>query len=159
MYRTKYRTWILFIGDVLIYLPSCALSASRCDDKEPVFNRTRLTQILRRDHLSVPIDKQVELKHVGNIKVNTEICFSFYMYESEVSSGPESNPHYTARLLIIKNGRYIGMYIVDQPPILVVNGNTILFLGEEKWGNKIVFDKSDPPRQIHLRGEFRDLVK
>jgi hypothetical protein len=153
----KIRYWPLFISATIFVTASSAL-ASRCDEKEPTFTRQALIRILSRDRLSIPIDKRGELKRVGNIRVNERTCLSFYTYELEFSSAPGTNPHTIARLLVIKNSRYIGMYIIDQPPILL-NGNTILFFGEEKWGNKLIFDKEDPPKQIHLDGEFRDLVK
>lgn len=153
----KIRYWLLFISAYILFAASFAL-ASKCDEKEPTFTRQALIRIFSRDRLSIPIDKRGELKRVGNIKVNERTCLSFFTYELEFSSAPGTNPHYIARLLVIKNSRYIGMYIIDQPPILL-NGDTMLFFGEEKWGNKLIFDKKDPPKQIHLNGEFRDLIK
>jgi len=99
-----------------------------------------------------------DLKWLGNIRASEASCLSVIVYSAEFDNGPGTQTHAVARLLVIKNMHYIGMYPIDTLP-LGISGNTVNFRGEEKWGNKIIFDGNDPPKQIHLEGEFRMFFK
>jgi hypothetical protein len=142
--------WCLFVGPP----PAFAL---RCDANEPALGRWELIQILRQGGFSNGIDEYMELKRLGNIKTG-EKCFTLFVYTRESQSAPATNLHYTARLLVIREYEYLGMYSMDTLPT-GIRQNTVEFPIPEKWGNRIVFDKNGPPQKIHLDGEFRELFK
>ena len=135
--------------------------AATCDKATPRFTRQQLISTLRRDGFpNIMLDKvgHFDLKWLGNIRASEASCLSVIVYSAEFDNGPGTQTHAVARLLVIKNMHYIGMYPIDTLP-LGISGNTVNFRGEEKWGNKIIFDGNDPPKQIHLEGEFRMFFK
>src|SRR5947207_11398062 len=157
------KTGLFLAASIFI---TCAFNTSTvqaitCDGAKPALSRKQLVATLRRQEFpNIMLDKvsHLELKQLGNIKVSDTSCFSIIIYTAELDRGPGSETHRVARLLVLKNLHYIGMYPIDTLPF-EISGNTVNFRGEEKWGNKIVFDKEDPPQRIHLDGEFRELFK
>jgi hypothetical protein len=132
-----------------------------CDEAKPVLSRRQIVARLHREGFpEIMLDKvsHLQLKQLGNIKTSKTSCFSIIVYTAELPRGPGSETHRVACLLVLKNSHYLGMYAIDNLP-LEISDNTVNFRGEEKSGNKIVFDQEDPPRQIHLDGELRSFFK
>jgi len=146
----------------LILLLSIAETAvvSQCDANAPSFTRRDLIRILKRDGISIPIERDGKLNRLGNIKIGVS-CYTIYTYE--LSFQPAANPHYTARVLVLRERKYIGMYDVDELPISIT-ANVIEFssvrIFRPDWpGHEIVFDKNGPPKKVLLDGQFREFFK
>ncbi len=155
----RMKTKLSFLSIAFLFFLDTPIWALSCDEHEPAFTHQSLLTTLRRDGFpDVMLDnvRKLRLKRMGSIKVSGATCFTLFVYTAEFDNGPGTDTHAVARLLVIKNMNYAGMYPIDTLPI-GVSGNTVNFPGEEKWGNKIVFDKEQPPQQIHLNGEFRAL--
>src|SRR4051794_15907038 len=80
--------------------------ASRCDDKDPAFTRRSVVAIFKRDGISIPIDLRGKLNRLGNIKIG-ETCYTIYTYEFDFEAA--SNTQHTARVLVLRERKYIGM--------------------------------------------------
>jgi hypothetical protein len=158
MNRCYYLAVFLLLSFVFYPEPASPVT---CGEAEPALSHRQLLATLRRDGFpTVMLDKvaHLSLKQLGNIKANEASCLTIIIYTADIDNGLGTETHLVARLLVLKNRRYIGMYAIDTLPF-GISGNVVNFPGEEKWGNKIVFNKSDPPKQIHLNGEFRELFK
>jgi hypothetical protein len=151
------RYLFLMCVTVILYSYPRPVHAITCDATHTAIGRWEIINILRRDGFSGIIDEYMELKRFGHIQVR-EACFIIVVYQREFQSAPETNPHYAARLILIKNYEYVGMYAIDESPTRI-RGNTIEFPGNKELGNSIVLNRNDVPQKIRLNGEFRELFK
>jgi len=148
------RVSVLALAAGLCLQPRAAL-ALRCDAKEPFFSRLDLIETLRQGRFSNALDVYTDFTRVGNIKVNEKTCFTFYYYAREFPAA--SSIHYSTRLLVFKNWDYAGMYDADGRLTPEIQGDTVIFPGEEPW--KTIFEKNDPPRKIYVNGAWHSLFK
>lgn len=141
------------IGLLLQARPAFAL---KCDETEPQFSRWDLVHLLRRDGFPITLNEYVELKRIGNVKLNDGVCFTIYTYELEFNRGTRV----TKRLLLLRNWSYIGMYPIDDVDApLGVFGNAIVFPKSGGVENKVVFDGEEPADEIFLGGTMQILMK
>jgi hypothetical protein len=152
---------LLFLCVAILFYDARSALALRCDAKAPAFTQQSVVAILKRDGISIPILRQGKLNRLGNIKIGAT-CYTIYTYEAEFQAA--SNTHYTARVFVLRERKYIGMYNVDELPV-EINGNTIKFPGPKifekpkREGNEIIFDENGPPQEVLVQGEFRSFFK
>src|SRR4051812_46658787 len=116
------KTGLLLAGAIFV---SCAFNNSSaqtitCNNAEPAISRKEIVATLRRQEFpNIMLNKvsHLELKQLGNIKVSDTSCFSIIIYTAELDRGPGSETHRVARLLVLKNLHYIGMYPIDTLPL------------------------------------------
>jgi hypothetical protein len=134
-------------------------AAPGCNARNVPISRLELIEILRRDGVLVTFEVQDEFNRIGEIQTGKS-CFVIFLYTKEYKAGPTSNPHFMARLLILRDYKYLGSYQLDSEnlPTRII-GSTIEFPGMERGRNVIVFSESGPPKEVWLHGEIRTFVK
>jgi len=79
-----------------------------------------------------------------------------FLYTKEYRAGPTSNPHFMARLLILRDYKYLGSYQLDSEnlPTRII-GSTIEFPGMERGRNVIGFSESGPGKTPRTQNRSR----
>ena len=131
----------------------------RCTAKDVPISRLELVDILRRDGFSLDVEVQDEFKRLGEISVGKS-CFVIFLYTSEYRSAPGVEAHFTARLLVLHEYDYLGMYQLDNENMPTrIRGNRVEFPGMTKDRNFVPFSEAGPPREVWLNGETREFRK
>jgi len=148
---------LLLSAAISLLIGTAPVFALKCDATTPNFSRWELVKTLRSDGFPKEmLNEYVELRSIGNIKVNENVCFTIYTYELEFNRGTRV----TRRLLLLKNGTYIGMYPIDNldDPIGLF-GNELVFPDRHGIETKVVFDREEPAKEIYLGGVRRIFMK
>ena len=154
---SKSASVLLLSVAITLVIGTPPVFALKCDETTPNFSRWELVETLRRDGFpNVMLNEYVELRRVGNIRVNDRVCFTIYTYELEFNRGTRV----TRRLLLLKNWTYIGMYPIDNldDPIGLF-GNELVFPDAHGIETKVVFDREEPAKEIYLGGVRRIFMK
>lgn len=135
-------------------------AASVCSPTNVHISRLELIEILRRDGFSLPLNIQDEFARLGEIQIGKS-CFVNFLYTSEYRpGGPGTNLHFAARLLVLRDYKYIGMFQLDNENLPKrIRGNRVEFPGEGKADNFIAFSVDGPPKTVWLNGEMREFIK
>lgn len=153
---------LLIIGLTAIAIIPRGLSHAvqhRCTANDIHISRLELVDILRRDGFSLDLEVQDEFKRLGEISVGKS-CFVIFLYTSEYRSSPRTNIHVTARLLVLHDYKYLGMYQLDNENMPTrIRGNRVEFPGMEKDRNVVIFSEIGPPSEVWLNGEMREFTK
>ena len=150
---------ITFVG-ILIVLQSLALAAApRCTAEDVPISRLELVDILRRDGFSIPLEVQDEFKRLGEISVGKS-CFVIFLFTSERRPAPGTEAHFGARLLVLRDYKYLGMYLLDNENMPTrVRGSRVEFPGMTRDRNVVIFAENGPPREVWLHGAMREFTK
>ena len=131
--------------------------AARCDTVQPALGRWELVDILRRGGFSGIIDEYMEINRVGNIKIE-EVCFTIFVYSRGAETPPGTDFRTATRLVVIRDYTYVGMYDLFRLPLRIIN-YAVIFPGPKEAGNRIVFSRNGPPKEVYLHGTNRELFK
>jgi hypothetical protein len=146
---------------VIALMPHTLVHAAtpRCTAKDIPISRLELVDILRRDGFSLELEVQDEFKRLGEISAGKS-CFVIFLYTSEYRSAPRVEAHFTARLLILRDYEYLGMYQLDNENMPTrIRGNRVEFPGMTKDRNFVPFSEAGPPPKVWLNGETREFTK
>jgi hypothetical protein len=134
-------------------------ATSTCSADTVPISRFELVEILRRDGFSLPLKVQDEFKRLGEISVGKS-CFVIFLYTSEYRSRPGVESHFTARLLVLRDYKYLGMYQLDNENMPTrIRGNRVELPGMTKDRNFVPFSEAGPPREVWLNGATREFTK
>ena len=148
-----------FIAVGIMLQSSAHAATRRCTTKDVPISRLELVDILRRDGFSLPLEVQDEFKRLGEISVGKS-CFVIFLYTSSYRSAPGNNVHFAARLLVLRDYKYLGRYTVDNENMPTgIKGNRVEFPGMTKDRNVVVFSEDGPPAEMWLNGEFSRFAK
>ena len=109
-------------------------------------------QTLKNGGFSGALDRKAKISKVGSLRSDKAVVTFFY-YEREFG-----NKRLTQRLIAIKDGKYLGMYAVNDPPVRVTE-NAVCFSYPSADGNCIVLSHGDLPDDTYLDGESVVLFK
>jgi hypothetical protein len=145
---------------IALMLQSLANAAApRCNANDIRISRLELIEILRHDGFSLPLRVESDFKRVGEIQVGKS-CFVIFLYTVEFRSVPGVEAHLAARLLVLRDYRYLGMYQLDNENMPTgITGSRVEFPGMTKDRNFVPFSESGPPRKVWLNGEIREFTK
>jgi hypothetical protein len=150
------------IGVVIILVmlrASAHAVAPPCTAKYVPISRLELVEILQRDGFSLPLYPQTEFERLGEISVGKS-CFVVFLFTVAYRSAPGTNPHFAARLLVLRDYKYLGMYLLDNENLPTrVEGNRVEFPGMTKDRNVVIFAENGPPREVWLHGAMREFTK
>ncbi len=151
---------LCFVLWAILFQSTTQAAAPGCSSRGIPISRLELIEILRRDSFSLPLQIQDEFTRLGEIQM-ARSCFVIFLYTSEYRpGGPGTNLHFAARLLVLRDYKYLGMYQLDNENLPKrIKGNRVEFPGTEKAGNVVVFSESGPPKTVWLNGEVREFVK
>jgi hypothetical protein len=111
-----------------------------------------IQKILKNGGFTGVLDGTEKIKEVGEVKGNG-VTMTFFYYEREFG-----NQRLTQRLIAIGDGKYIGMYPINDPPIKV-SGDAICFPYEHAEGDCITVVNGRMPEKSYLDGESIELFK
>jgi len=111
-----------------------------------------IQSILKSGGFTGVLDGTEKIKEVGKINENG-MRITFFYYEREFG-----NQRLTQRLIAIGDGKYIGMYPINDPPIRV-SRNAICFPYEHAEGDCITMVNGRMPKKSYLDGESVELFK
>jgi hypothetical protein len=146
---------------IIMMLQSLAHTAAppQCTAKDTAISRFELVEILQRDSFSLPLYPQDEFNRLGEISVGKS-CFVIFLFTTEFRSAPGTNPHFAARLLVLRDWKYLGMYQLDNENMPTrIRGNRVEFPGMTKDRNFVPFSEAGPPQEVWLNGETRTFRK
>jgi hypothetical protein len=87
-------------------------------------------------------------------------CFVIFLYTAESRSAPGVEAHLAARLLVLRDYKYLGSYQLDNENMPTrIRGNKVEFPGMTKDLNFVPFSEAGPPREVWLNGETRTFRK
>jgi len=148
------KTSFIVLAIMLQSLVDAALPP-RCTARDTAISRFELVEVLQRDGFSLDLEVQDEFKKLGEISVGRS-CFVIFLYTSEYRSAPGTNPHFAARLLVLRDYEYLGMYQLDNENMPTrIRGNRVEFPGMTKDRNFVPFSEAGPPREVWLNGDTR----
>src|SRR5258706_7329635 len=134
-------------------------AAQRCTANDVPISRLELVDILREAGSSLTLRVQDEFKRLGEISVGKS-CFVIFLYTSEYRSAPGAKAHFAARLLVLRDYAYLGMYRIDNENMpMGIKGNRVEFPEMTKDRNVVVFSEDGPPAEMWLNGEFSRFAK
>ena len=149
----------LIVLVTMLQSPSDAAAPPRCTAKDTAISRFELVEVLQHDDFSLDLEVQDEFKRLGEISVGKS-CFVIFLYTSEYRSAPRTNPHFTARLLVLRDYKYLGSYQLDNENMPTrVRGNRVEFPGMTRDRNVVIFAENGPPREVWLHGAMREFTK
>jgi hypothetical protein len=141
-------------------LQSPAYSATpQCSADTVPISRLELIEILRHDGFSLSLRVESDFKRLGEISVGKS-CFVIFLYTVEFRSAPGVEAHLAARLLVLRDYKYIGSYQLDNENMPTrIRGNRVEFPGMTKDRNFVPFSEAGPPRNVWLNGATREFAK
>lgn len=130
-----------------------------------------LTETLQSGKFSGSLDctrDQLSLRMVGKLRASGH-QFAIYDYHYVLDGHcADCSRHGGQRIVVLRDGRYVGQYKPSTPPftrVQVVGANLLLQSNdealppEERRAVRIDFDRSGPPRYVHIGGEDLDFFR
>lgn len=115
-----------------------------------------LKAALSRQHFSGELRGNVHFLDLGTLRCGSTVLRPVF-YEWSESSHPGRAVHASYRVILMKNGTYIGSYVVEDKP--VVSGSDIRFPYSPTNGNTIHCEATGAPAQVVLDGSITRLQK
>jgi hypothetical protein len=140
-------------------VPAGAAAPPQCTAKDTAMSRFELVEILQHDGFSLELMPQDEFKRLGEISVGKS-CFVMFLFTRETRSAPGTNPQGAALLLVLRDWKYLGSYLLDNENMPTrIRGNRVEFPGMTKDRNFVPFSEAGPPRRVWLNGATREFTK
>ena len=148
---------LLFLGCIKGLMPSPAFASSDCMDG--------LQAALIAGGYGGYAGCELDKFEIHKLVPKNGGSFPFTVYDLIYQTIPQfvgAQSHGGERLLIFKDGKYLGQYALSPPPFsdpIIVGDDIVLEAAPKKWGNVIHFTKNEPPSKAWLQGYIDDFEK
>ena len=146
MFRRTYLIRALVVA-MLLSLPS---SAQKVDTKS-------LRDILSKQGFTGLLRGKVTFSLLGTMKCNSAILHVYYYFWEE-SNPPGKAIHSSQRFIFLKNGNYLGQYVIADRPSLI-KPDLLQFPNSGEDGNSIKCDREGLPGSVILDGQSTVLFR